>query len=85
MGLPASGIISASQIGNYVFDRNVTASFSISTSLSPNGTVIKGYSTILPGGYIWVGGGTGDTQNPQAYTYIIIYVIACSPLSTIIK
>jgi hypothetical protein len=68
MGLPASGIISASQIGGYVFDRSATAIFSISTSLSPNGSVIKGYSTVLPGGYIWVGSGASDTQNPQAYT-----------------
>ena len=67
MGLPASGIISASQIGGYVFNRSAVSEFSISASLSPNGSVIKGYSTVLPGGYIWVGSGTSDTQNPQAY------------------
>jgi len=67
MPLPASGIISASQIGNFVFGRSTTAEFSISASLSPKGTVIKGYSTTAPGGYIWVGAAIGDTQNPQAY------------------
>jgi hypothetical protein len=65
MGLPASGIISASQIGGYVFDRTPTQEFSLSASLSPNGLVTKGYSSSLPGGYIWVGNGTSDTQNPQ--------------------
>jgi len=66
MGLPSSGIISASQIGNYVFDRNVTASFSLNDSLTPGGTD-KVYDTILPGGEIWRGADSsqGDIDNQQ--------------------
>jgi hypothetical protein len=66
MGLPSSGIISASQIGNYVFNRNVTASFSLNDSLTPGGTD-KVYNTILPGGDIWRGADSfqGDIDNPQ--------------------
>ena len=69
MPLPASGIISASQIGNYVFNRNVTASFSLNDSLTPGGTA-KVYNTILGGGDIWRGADSfqGDINNQQ-YTY----------------
>lgn len=60
--LPASGIISASQVGNYVFDRSTTAEFSLSASLAGS-TVNKGYTTTL--GPLWRGTGTGDTNNQQ--------------------
>jgi len=60
--LPASGIIDASQVGIYVFDRGATAEFSLSASLAGT-TVNKGYTTIL--GPLWRGTGTSDTNNQQ--------------------
>jgi len=58
MGLPASGIISGSQVGVYVFDRANTDEFSLSASLAGT-TVDKGYGTI------WRGTGANDTDNHQ--------------------
>ena len=63
MPLPSSGIISGSQIGVYVFDRNATASFSLSASLASPGNPIKAYATTL--GPVWRGEGLGDVNNPQ--------------------
>lgn len=60
MPLPISGIISASQVGVYVFNRGATAEFSLSASLAGS-TVNKGYTTTL--GPLWRG--TSDADNPQ--------------------
>lgn len=60
--LPASGIISGSQVGVYVFNRTSTQEFSLSASLAGT-TVNKGYTTAL--GPLWRGTGTGDTNNQQ--------------------
>jgi hypothetical protein len=60
--LPASGIISGSQVGVYVFNRTSTTEFSLSASLAGS-TVSKGYTTTL--GPLWRGTGTGDTNNQQ--------------------
>ena len=62
MGLPASGIISASQVGVYVFDRTSTQEFSLSSSLSGIG-VDKDYITTL--GPLWRGTGYFDVDNQQ--------------------
>jgi len=58
MVLPASGIISGSQVGVYVFGRANTDEFSLSASLAGT-TVNKGYGTI------WRGTGADDTDNQQ--------------------
>lgn len=58
MVLPASGIISSSQVGVYVFNRGSTDEFSLSASLAGT-TVNKGYGTI------WRGTGASDTNNQQ--------------------
>jgi hypothetical protein len=61
--LPASGIISSSQVGVYVFDRTSTQEFSLSASLAGT-TVNKGYTTTL--GPLWRGSSNvGDTNNQQ--------------------
>jgi len=62
MPLPASGIISASQVGIYVFDRTSTDEFSLSASLAGT-TVDKGYTTTI--GPLWRGTGVSDTNNQQ--------------------
>jgi len=62
MGLPASGIISSSQVGVYVFDRANTDEFSLSASLAGT-TVDKGYPTTL--GPLWRGTGVSDVDNHQ--------------------
>jgi hypothetical protein len=65
MPLPASGPISSSQVGVFVFNRTSTQEFSLSASFSPSTSQTKGYSTIL--GPIWYGnnGAAGDVQNSQ--------------------
>jgi hypothetical protein len=65
MPLPASGPISSSQVGVFVFNRTSTQEFSLSASFSPSTSQTKGYSTIL--GPIWSGnnGVAGDVQNSQ--------------------
>jgi len=61
--LPASGIISSSQVGVYVFNRTSTQEFSLSASLAGT-TVNKGYTTAL--GPLWRGtSNVGDTDNHQ--------------------
>jgi hypothetical protein len=67
MGLPASGIISSSQVGVYTFDLTSTQEFSLSASLAGT-TVNKGYTTTL--GPLWRGTGTSgpggnDVNNLQ--------------------
>ena len=63
MPLPASsGPISASNVGDYVFDRGTTAEFSLSASLAGT-TVNKGYNTTL--GPLWRGTGVSDVNNQQ--------------------
>jgi len=62
MGLPASGIISGSQVGVYVFDRTPTQEFSLSSSLAGNNAE-KDYTTVL--GPIWRGSGYFDVDNQQ--------------------
>lgn len=86
--LPASGIISGSQVGVYVFNRTSTQEFSLSASLAGT-TVNKGYTTTL--GPLWRGTGTGDTNNQQYnqgannfslsdwYSYAKGYEITLSP------
>lgn len=64
MGLPASGIISASQVGVYVFDRTSTQEFSLSSSLAGN-NADKDYTTTL--GPIWRGNGYFDVDNQQYF------------------
>jgi hypothetical protein len=65
MGLPASGPISSSQVGVYVFNRTSTQEFSLSASFSPSTSQTKVYSTTL--GPIWSGNNNaaGDINNSQ--------------------
>ena len=62
--LPASGIISASQVGIYAFDRGATNEFSLSASLAGS-TVNKGYTTAL--GPLWRGTSVNGDINNQQY------------------
>jgi len=63
MPLPASGIISGSQVGVYVFDRGATDEFSLSASLASPGNSTKEYATNI--GPLWRGTGVSDINNPQ--------------------